>query len=213
MFTAIVVAMLGLLYFSMFGWLDVEKVYILPTFIWPHMVGGLLLGVGFIMGGYCPTTSIVATVSGKLDGMVFLFGMMGGVFVFAEVFPAITGFYNSGSMGVARLPQVLHLSPGVIAFLVCLIAIGAFWAGEKAEKVFQDHPPAVEPSKKFKVAGAVVLVALGLILLIANPDQAVTGSGITKPPKETVLKKTEEKQAPPVMEKAPQVVIGDDEGC
>jgi len=52
MFTAIVVAMLGLVYFSLMGWLNMGQVYIPATFLWPQLVGGLLLGAGFIVGGY-----------------------------------------------------------------------------------------------------------------------------------------------------------------
>jgi len=52
MFTAIVVAMLGLLYFSLFGWIDMSKVYINPTFLGAQAIGGLVLGIGFAVGGY-----------------------------------------------------------------------------------------------------------------------------------------------------------------
>jgi uncharacterized protein len=52
MFSAIVVAMLGIAYFSLVGWLDMSNVFVPPTYIWPQLVGGLLLGAGFIIGGY-----------------------------------------------------------------------------------------------------------------------------------------------------------------
>lgn len=52
MFSAIVVAMLGIAYFSLVGWLDMSQVFVPPTYIWPQLVGGLLLGAGFIVGGY-----------------------------------------------------------------------------------------------------------------------------------------------------------------
>ncbi len=52
MFTAIVVSMLGLLYMSLFGWFDLSLLYINPTFMWAQVIGGLLLGVGFTIGGY-----------------------------------------------------------------------------------------------------------------------------------------------------------------
>ncbi len=72
MFTAIVTAMLGLFYLSALGWVDLSLVYISPTYLWPQIVGGLLLGVGFIVGGYCPGTSMVAVATGKLDALVFV---------------------------------------------------------------------------------------------------------------------------------------------
>jgi hypothetical protein len=52
MFTAIVVAMLGIAYLALVGWLDMNQVYVPLTFLWPQIVGGLLLGAGFIIGGY-----------------------------------------------------------------------------------------------------------------------------------------------------------------
>lgn len=185
MFTAIVVAMLGLLYFSMFGWIDYSRMYILPTYVGPHIVGGLLLGIGFVMGGYCPTTSIVAMVSGKLDGFLFIMGMMFGVFLFAESFPLIEGFYNSGSKGVVRLPDVLHLSSGAVALLVCLMAVGAFFAGEKAEKKFQDFEPVGLPSRRFKFVGSAFLLVAGLVIAVSNPDSVI----INREKTETTVKK------------------------
>jgi uncharacterized protein len=52
MFTAILVAMLGIAYFAMLGWLDMSQVFVTQTFIGPELAGGLLLGAGFIVGGY-----------------------------------------------------------------------------------------------------------------------------------------------------------------
>jgi len=52
MFTAIVTGMVGLLFLSLFGWLDLSLVYINPTYLWPQIVGGIILGFGFIIGGY-----------------------------------------------------------------------------------------------------------------------------------------------------------------
>jgi len=52
MFTAIVVAMIGIYYLNAFGWLDIELIFINPTYIWAQLLGGLLLGFGFVIGGY-----------------------------------------------------------------------------------------------------------------------------------------------------------------
>ena len=46
MFTAIVTAMLGVTYLAWIGWLDLSLVYLVPTFLLPQVVGGLILGVG-----------------------------------------------------------------------------------------------------------------------------------------------------------------------
>lgn len=135
MFTAIVTAMLGLFYFSWVGWLDLSLVYISDTYIIPQVAGGLLLGIGFVIGGYCPGTSVVSASTGRYDGMIYLVGLFFGVFVFGEVFPLIEDFYNSTQMGKITLPEFLGLSHGMVVFLVVLMALGAFVAAEWGEKV------------------------------------------------------------------------------
>ena len=52
MFTAIVVAGLGFWWLVRLGLLDLNYTYINPTFYIPQIVGGLILGVGFVIGGY-----------------------------------------------------------------------------------------------------------------------------------------------------------------
>jgi len=52
MFTAIVVAMVGIFLASALGMLDYKLVWVNPTYLWPGIVGGLIMGVGFIIGGF-----------------------------------------------------------------------------------------------------------------------------------------------------------------
>jgi uncharacterized membrane protein YedE/YeeE len=212
MFTAIVVCVVGLLYFSVFGWIDLSRVYLLPTFLWPQMVAGFILGVGFVVGGYCPTTSVVATVSGRLDGLIFVGGMILGSLIFAELFPLLEGFYNAGSMGDVRLSDVLGLQSGLIALFVCLMAVCVYWFVEKVESRLGDPEVLPVASGKAKRGFAALLVLLGLLLAILNPDQTARKrpeSAVTSPPPAQEMK-----QAPP-KPKAPatEFKIGKDEGC
>jgi len=135
MFTAIVTAMLGLFYLTWIGWLDLSLVYLTDTYVLPQIIGGLLLGIGFVIGGYCPGTSVVSAATGRYDGMVYLLGMFFGIFVFGEVFPLIEEFYNSTPMGKVTLPEFLGLSHGMVVFLVVMMALAAFAAAEWSEKV------------------------------------------------------------------------------
>lgn len=136
MFTAIVTAMLGLFYLAWLGWVDLSLVYISPTYLWPQIVGGLLLGIGFIVGGYCPGTSVVALATGKLDALVFVAGNLAGIFAIGEAWPAISGFADSSALGRLTLPEVLGLSPGLVVFLVVLMAVGGFWGAAALERRF-----------------------------------------------------------------------------
>lgn len=134
MFSAIVTAMLGVFFFVAFGWLDLSLVYYTDTNMIPQVVGGLILGVGFVVGGYCPGTSCVAAVTGRIDGAVYLIGVMAGIFVFGEIFPWIENFYFSTDMGRVFLPDYLGLSYGMVVLLVVLMAVCAFAAAELGER-------------------------------------------------------------------------------
>lgn len=136
MFSAIVTAMLGVFFFASFGWLDLSLVFVNPTYLLPMVVGGLILGIGFVIGGYCPGTSAVATATGRIDGLVYLIGVAAGIFVFGEAFSSIQQFYESTPMGAVTLPELWNVSYGLLVFAVALMAVGAFAAATWAEKKF-----------------------------------------------------------------------------
>jgi uncharacterized protein len=173
MFTGIASAMLGVVILSGFGVLDLEAVqFNYPTFLWPMIVGGLVLGVGFVVSGYCPGTSFVATASGKLDGVATVLGVVAGSLVYAEVEPRLGGFQNSGKMGVFTLSKWLHLPPAVIAALVVAMALGSFVAAEKLERrVSGQAAPTPTRSRRWVFAA---LAALGVIAIatLAFPTSA-----------------------------------------
>lgn len=126
MFTAIVVAMVGLFGLHYLGVVDFSLVYVNETFVWPQLVGGLIFGVGFAVGQYCPGTAVVACATGKIDAMVFMSGFFGGLLLFFFAYDAIEPFYLSGDMGRVLLSDALGLPVGVVVFLVVVIALGAF---------------------------------------------------------------------------------------
>lgn len=134
MFTAIVTAMLGLYFLSVIGFVDLSLVYLTQTNLVPMIVGGLIAGVGFVVGGYCPGTSMVAVATGKIDAVVYAAGMIFGIFVFGEMFPMVEEFFNSSFMGAVTIPSYFNLSYGWVVFLVVLMAVGAFAAAEWGEK-------------------------------------------------------------------------------
>jgi len=140
MFTAIVTAMLGVTYLGWIGWLDLSLVYLVPTHLVPQIVGGLVLGVGFVVGGYCPGTSVAALATGRVDAMVYAFGIGAGTLVYAEVFPWIKGFVDSNDMGQVTLPEVFDLPWGLVVFAVVLIAVAGFFGATLIERRFRDQP-------------------------------------------------------------------------
>lgn len=136
MFTAIVTAMLGLFYLGWLGWVDLSLVYLTDTYLWPQIVGGLLLGFGFVIGGYCPGTSMVAMATGRVDGLVYVLGVMAGVFAFGEVWTLVQPFAESSHLGRLTLPEAFHLSSGLVVLLVVVMAIGGFAGAEWVERRF-----------------------------------------------------------------------------
>lgn len=136
MFTAIVTAMVGLLYLNLIDVLDVSLVSLNPTYLWPQIMGGAIMGIGFVVGGYCPGTSLVASATGKLDGMIYVAGAMFGMLIYGETYPLFSNFAESGYLGERTLSDWLGLRPGAVAFLVILMALGMFYGAELLEKKF-----------------------------------------------------------------------------
>ena len=134
MFTAIVTAMLGVTYLGWIGVLDLDLVYLVPTHLGPQVVGGLVLGVGFVVGGYCPGTSVAALATGRIDAMLYALGIFAGTFVYAEAYPAIKDFVNANPMGQVTLPEVFGLPWGLVVFAVVVIAVAGFWGATKIER-------------------------------------------------------------------------------
>lgn len=136
MFTAIVTAMLGVYYLSVFGFIDYTLIYTSDTYLLPQIVGGLILGFGFVIGGYCPGTSVVALSTGKWDALVFLVGVVFGTFILGFVFPSIESFYTSTGMGRINLSEFFNIPYGILVFAVVLMAIGGFIGAEWVEKKY-----------------------------------------------------------------------------
>ena len=172
MFTAILVAMVGLYSLNGLGLVDMSMMWINPTFMWAQVIGGFLLGVGFILSGLCPGTSVVSAASGRIDAVVAFVGIFIGTAVFAiavDVVPGMEALYNGGSMGVSVLPDLLSVPAPLLVLGVVIMAGAAFIGAEKVEKIFQrkygmiDLAPRVThrtPRLKFAVAGSLALVAV-----------------------------------------------------
>ena len=135
-FTAAITAMLGLLFFSLFGWIDLNLVYINPTYLTSAIVGGIIMGAGCIIGGYCPGTSFCGASIGKLDALVFIGGLFIGVLIFGLGYNIWDGMYMAKFLGSPKISQTLGLSDGVFAFLLIIIALSMFWSAVWAENKF-----------------------------------------------------------------------------
>ncbi len=135
-FTAAIVALTGSQLLSFFGLLDLNQVFVNEFYVTAAIVGGIIMGAGFIMGGFCPGTGLSALSIGKIDAMVFFAGGLTGAFIFAETYPLIEKLANSSYKGPIKINEVLGISPGIFIFILIIAAIAMFWLAEAAEKRF-----------------------------------------------------------------------------
>ncbi len=170
MFTAITVAMVLLFGAVGLGILDFSQVWVNPTYLASGILGGLIMGVGFIVGGFCPTTSLASASTGKIDGMLFMLGGFVGAFLFGETEKYFDGWYtNAGYYGRLTLDQVFGIPVGAVIVIVILMALFMFWGGEQLERIFGKKDLSKEP--KLRVAGAVALFAGAVaVLVIGSPS-------------------------------------------
>jgi rhodanese-related sulfurtransferase len=171
MFTGIIVAMVLIFGSTALGWLDYRLLWVNPTYLWPGIVGGLIMGVGFIIGGFCPGTSLTALATLKLDGVFFVLGAFFGIFLFGETVENFEVWWNSSYLGRFTLPELFGVETGWVVLGVVLMALFMFWGGEQLEKIFGGKDPKQAPKFRYYGAGALVVIAL-VILVVGQPTTA-----------------------------------------
>ena len=134
MFTAVITAALGLTCCFVLGWVSIEGIYLMPTVYGAYIVGGLIFGVGFVMGGWCPGTAAAGVASGKIDALIFLLGAVIGSALFNEMFSLIKPLYESGQRGVVFIYDTLGMSKAAFNVLLSIAAVLMFWGCEWIEK-------------------------------------------------------------------------------
>jgi len=169
-FTAGVTAMIGVLLFGQMGILDLSQIYINPTFLQSALVGGAIMGVGFIIGGFCPGTSVCAASIGKLDGLAFVFGSGLGVLAFAEGYPMFEKIYLAEAWGPVLINEKLGMSKIVFGFLLTAIAFIAFFLTRLIEKRVNDDQSKLPKDKIILYSSAVGFAFFVLILIAIIPD-------------------------------------------
>jgi rhodanese-related sulfurtransferase/uncharacterized membrane protein YedE/YeeE len=126
-FTAGIVAMIGVMAFAHYGLIDINLIYINPTFLWSAIIGGIIMGLGFVVGGFCPGTSVCAAAIGKIDALIFIVGAFLGVIIFAEGYTVFKPLYIASNLGIPRFFETLGISQNVFAFIMVIFALTAFW--------------------------------------------------------------------------------------
>ena len=133
MFTAIVVCAGGLYLLEWLGWMSTSQVFIPTTYLWATLLGGVLIGAGMAVGGYCPGTSVVGAAAGRLDGLVFFVGLVVGVVFFAGMYTPIAPLMTAAAGPRAQtLDALLGLPVWLVLLLLAACALGVWWFTRRA---------------------------------------------------------------------------------
>lgn len=174
-FSAGVTAMTGVIVFGHFGWLDLSVIYVNPMFVWPALIGGGIMGVGFILGGFCPGTSICAAAVGRIDALAFVGGSLLGILAFTEFYPVFEPIMNMGALGNLTLSEVFSMPAEIVGILITIIAVTAFYFTSKIEDRVsgKDRTPAKQTQMKYAVVGALPVIVLFVVFITPNKKEAV----------------------------------------
>ncbi|MEO9774613.1 YeeE/YedE thiosulfate transporter family protein [Roseibium sp.] len=92
---------------QMLGIVDVGHMSVKAAYL-GVLVGGLLLGFGWALAGYCPGTGLVAAGAGRRDAFAFIAGGLLGAAAYMATYPAVkaTGLLDSILGGKVTLGTV-----------------------------------------------------------------------------------------------------------
>ena len=202
MFTAIITAMIGVQILGAIGLLDLGLLEVNTTYIAALTLGGVLFGAGFYFGGFCPGTAVVAFVRGRLDGLVFLVGIILGIYGFALFFDGpgqaswFQDFYSPSDATVMTLLEspyawivVILITGAVLLSFRYLYILEQRFALKTREELESNtpRPHVVRPragrtTRVTVVIAGVMVVILGLVQIGGDePESLAIGSEIPAP--------------------------------
>ncbi len=173
-FTAGITAMAGLVILGYFGLIDLQAIFVNSNFLVSAVTGGVIMGFGFILGGFCPGTSITGAVIGKIDAMIFILGIFLGVFLFGAFDTTFnklfTGYYFDGEL----LSETLGLPKHLMVLFMIIMALAAFGIGTWFEKRSTRGLRPTNVRYPRYTAEVFMVLLIGLIILFL-PDHKTKG--------------------------------------
>ncbi|ALO16086.1 molybdopterin biosynthesis protein MoeB [Salinivirga cyanobacteriivorans] len=165
-FTAAITAIIGIIFMDFFGLLDTSVIFVHSNFLNSTLVGGAIMGAGFLLGGFCPGTSVAAGSIGKVDALVFIGGLFIGVFIFGEFYGTFDGLFSGHYFDREKIYTLIGLDKGTFVFWLIIIALFAFAiAGFLESKVSNE---ALKPADvKYEGYGLEVLLLFAIAVTIA----------------------------------------------
>ncbi|MCD6388580.1 MAG: YeeE/YedE family protein [Desulfobulbaceae bacterium] len=120
------------------GHLSVKSSY------WGVPLGGVILGIGWALAGYCPGTAVAALGEGRKDGAVFVLGGLAGAFAYMLVFAKIKNTFlmdkiSGGKVTLAQTESsydaLIQGVPGIIVALAFAMVFALIaWKMPKSEE-------------------------------------------------------------------------------
>lgn len=165
-FTAAIVAMIGIIIMDFYGILDTSAIFVHSGFLKAVLIGGMIMGVGFILGGFCPGTSVAAASIGKIDAMFFVAGLFAGIFVYGEFFDSFQGLFSGRYFDRETIYSLIGLEKGTFVFWLIIIALGAFGFAAFLESGVRDESLSIN-SINYQGYGLEVLLLVTVAFIIA----------------------------------------------
>jgi hypothetical protein len=109
------------------------------TSYWGVIIGGVILGVGWALAGYCPGTGVAALGEGRKDAIFFIAGGLVGAWLYMITYSAFKGTFLldkilGGNVTLAQTPResyavLLDSIPGIVPALIIAVVLGIIaWA-------------------------------------------------------------------------------------
>ncbi len=148
-FLGIGISSLGLFGMMAAGIIDPSHISVKSSYI-GVIVGGLLLGAGWAISGFCPGTGVVAAGSGRGDSMFFILGGLTGAFLFTLsyaslketfLFNKLGGKITLVATGNEKFASLLPSAPAIAVaggIAVAFIAIAMLLPAKKKQGAVQE---------------------------------------------------------------------------
>ena len=162
--------MIGLLILSKLGFINLYGILINPTYLWAAIIGGAIMGLGFIIGGFCPGTGICAAATGRIDGITFTIGLLIGVFLFTEFFPALESIFYAEYWGAIYIYDYYEISKEAAGMTMIIIAASAFIGTQLIENKVNGKPTIWTRNKCYRYGAIIAIPIICILVLIISPD-------------------------------------------
>jgi uncharacterized membrane protein YedE/YeeE len=138
-FSAAITGAIGLYLLDALNIMDIQATFYPKTYWLPTLIGGGIMAFGFIIGGFCPGTSVCAAFTGKIDAMVFVGGVILGILGYSLTYDSLwADLRNSTNMGKVNVADALGMTPGVFILLMTIASAIVYYVVTKIQKKVTD---------------------------------------------------------------------------